>query len=78
MNSDPSSRRTSFSSAGAPPGDRAGGNGRSTSRSSSRSTSFTLPHEARGEILVVGGDERGEVEEEAEEMDEESMWIPRT
>ncbi|TFY80510.1 hypothetical protein EWM64_g3498 [Hericium alpestre] len=72
VNSSPSSRRTSFSSASAPSADRPGGIARSTSRSSSRSTSFTLPHEARGEILVVGGVEQGEVEEEIEEMDEET------
>ncbi|TFY62494.1 hypothetical protein EVG20_g6686 [Dentipellis fragilis] len=67
VNSNPSSRRTSFSSAGDRPGVR------STSRSSSRSTSFTLPGEARGDIVLAGAGERGEIEEEEEEeMDEET------
>ncbi|THH17759.1 hypothetical protein EW146_g3117 [Bondarzewia mesenterica] len=62
--SGPSSRRTSFSSAGRP-----SVSGRSGSGSSSRSTSFNLPADARGEIVGLQG-ERGEVE--LEEMDEET------
>ncbi|KAG6891303.1 hypothetical protein C0992_009184 [Termitomyces sp. T32_za158] len=65
--SGPSSRRTSISSLG-----RSGSlSGRSGSGTSSRSTSFSLPNEARGEIRSVGGDASEEVEEEVE-MDEEA------
>ncbi|KAG6902451.1 hypothetical protein C0995_016312 [Termitomyces sp. Mi166 len=65
--SGPSSRRTSISSLG-----RSGSlSGRPGSGASSRSTSFSLPNEARGEIRSVGGDAGEEVEEEVE-MDEEA------
>ncbi|GLB34145.1 putative protein phosphatase inhibitor 2 (IPP-2) [Lyophyllum shimeji] len=65
--SGPSSRRTSISSLG-----RSGSvSGRSGSAASSRSTSFSLPNEARREIRA---DERepGEEVEVEEEMDEEA------
>ncbi|EPQ59192.1 hypothetical protein GLOTRDRAFT_109575 [Gloeophyllum trabeum ATCC 11539] len=64
--SGPSSRRTSFSSTGGRPSL----SGRSGSATSSRSTSFSLPNDARREIRSVEGDRGGEVEEE--EMDEET------
>ncbi|KAG6850198.1 hypothetical protein H0H93_016627, partial [Arthromyces matolae] len=65
--SGPSSRRTSISSLG-----RSGSiSGRSASGASSRSTSFSLPNEARREIRAVAGDPGEEVEVE-EEMDEET------
>ncbi|KAJ8582220.1 hypothetical protein M405DRAFT_831031 [Rhizopogon salebrosus TDB-379] len=63
--SGPSSRRTSLSSAGRP------ASGRSGSTASSRSTSFSLPNEARGEIRAMEGDKGEEVETD-EEMDEEA------
>ncbi|EIW76292.1 hypothetical protein CONPUDRAFT_111144 [Coniophora puteana RWD-64-598 SS2] len=75
--SGPSSRRTSLSSVPASAGGRSGG-----STTSSRSTSFSLPHEARGDIhdhdhdvgVVVGagGMDPGEEVELDEEMDEEA------
>jgi protein phosphatase inhibitor 2 len=65
--SGPSSRRTSLSSIGRP----SSSSGRPGSGSSSRSTSFSLPHEAKGDIEVHRF-EPGEVEFD-EEMDEESM-----
>ncbi|KAG5351186.1 hypothetical protein C0989_007619 [Termitomyces sp. Mn162] len=65
--SGPSSRRTSISSLG-----RSGSlSGRSGSGASSRSTSFSLPNEARGEIRSAGEDAGEEVEEEVE-MDAEA------
>ncbi|KAF8638560.1 hypothetical protein AX17_002103 [Amanita inopinata Kibby_2008] len=64
--SGPSSRRTSISSTGRP-----GGSGRSGSTSSSRSTSFSLPNDARKDIGVDSQDTGEEVEVE-EEMDEET------
>jgi protein phosphatase inhibitor 2 len=64
-----SSRRTSLSST---PGGRPG----PSSTPSSRSTSFSLPREARGDISVGLGDgDRGEEVEVDEEMDEESKFI---
>ncbi|KIK67693.1 hypothetical protein GYMLUDRAFT_36424 [Collybiopsis luxurians FD-317 M1] len=66
--SGPSSRRTSFSSAGR----SASGSGRSGSPGSSRSTSFNLPDEARSDIRAAGNGERGEEVEFDEEMDEET------
>ncbi|TFK43823.1 hypothetical protein BDQ12DRAFT_675613 [Crucibulum laeve] len=65
--SGPSSRRTSFSSAGRP-----GAGSRSGSATSSRSTSFNLPNDARKEIRADSRDPGNEVEEEEEEMDEET------
>ncbi|KAF5393084.1 hypothetical protein D9757_001266 [Collybiopsis confluens] len=68
--SGPSSRRTSFSSAGR--------SGRSGSAGSSRSTSFNLPEEIRSDLRASGSDngvgdtERGEEVEFEEEMDEET------
>ncbi|KAF8076745.1 hypothetical protein FPV67DRAFT_1472533 [Lyophyllum atratum] len=65
--SGPSSRRTSISSIG-----RSGSvSGRSGSATSSRSTSFSLPNEARREIRADEREPGGEVEVE-EEMDEEA------
>ncbi|KAF9006667.1 hypothetical protein BDQ17DRAFT_1540448 [Cyathus striatus] len=63
--SNPSSRRTSFSSQGRQ------GTSRSGSATSSRSTSFSLPNDARREIRGDGRD-RGEEVEMDEEMDEET------
>ncbi|KAI0371565.1 hypothetical protein BV20DRAFT_978909 [Pilatotrama ljubarskyi] len=63
--SDPPSRRTSFSSVGRSPTP-----GR-TSRSSSRSTSFNLPNEAR-EVIRLDGRQPGDEVEFEEEMDEEA------
>ncbi|KAF7332462.1 Protein phosphatase regulatory subunit glc9 [Mycena kentingensis (nom. inval.)] len=64
--SGPSSRRTSFSSAG-----RSASAGRSGS-DSSRSTSFNLPDEARHRIRAEGGETGDQVEFFEEEMDEET------
>ncbi|KAJ3824108.1 hypothetical protein F5880DRAFT_430790 [Lentinula raphanica] len=64
--SGPSSRRTSFSSAGR------SGSARSGSAQSSRSTSFNLPDEARSAIRAAGNGETGEEVEVGEEMDEET------
>jgi len=58
--SDPPSRRASFSN-----------QGRSSSRSSSRSTSFNLPDVDSGRMKVDGAGEQGEVEED-EELDPEA------
>ncbi|KAF9534124.1 hypothetical protein CPB83DRAFT_843716 [Crepidotus variabilis] len=65
-NSAPSSRRTSFSSAGRP-----GTSMSQRSGSSSRSTSFNLPNESRSPVRALEGSMGGEVEVE-EEMDEET------
>ncbi|EMD40408.1 hypothetical protein CERSUDRAFT_111012 [Gelatoporia subvermispora B] len=65
--SSPSSRRTSFSSAGR----TSTPSGRPGSGSSSRSTSFNLPNEARESIRLDGRQPGDEVEEE-EDMDEET------
>ncbi|KAH8094940.1 hypothetical protein BXZ70DRAFT_345284 [Cristinia sonorae] len=62
--SDPASRRTSFSSSG-----RAS-SGRPGSTPSSRSTSFSLPNEARDSIRLDGREPGDEIE--IEEMDEET------
>ncbi|PFH51343.1 hypothetical protein AMATHDRAFT_142898 [Amanita thiersii Skay4041] len=66
--SGPSSRRTSLSSSGRP-----GSGGRSASTCSSRSTSFSLPSDAKREIRL-GEDAQvtGEEVEVEEEMDEET------
>ncbi|KAJ7437103.1 hypothetical protein B0H11DRAFT_2108501 [Mycena galericulata] len=71
--SGPSSRRTSFSSAGrsGSVGRSGSASGRSGSGNSSRSTSFNLPNEARREIRADGR-ETGEEVELDEEMDEET------
>ncbi|KAJ7044805.1 hypothetical protein C8F04DRAFT_1069577 [Mycena alexandri] len=72
--SGPSSRRTSFSSAGrsgSVSGRSGSASGRSGSGNSSRSTSFNLPNEARREIRADGR-ETGEEVELDEEMDEET------
>ncbi|KAJ7228208.1 hypothetical protein GGX14DRAFT_554311 [Mycena pura] len=73
--SGPSSRRTSFSSAGGQPGSVSGrsgsASGRSGSGQSSRSTSFNLPNEARREIRADARPTGEEVEFD-EEMDEET------
>lgn len=60
------SRRTSFSSSG-----RASSGGAPGSRSSSRSTSFTLPNDAR-EVIRLDGRQPGDEIECEEEMDEET------
>ncbi|KAF9464800.1 hypothetical protein BDZ94DRAFT_440816 [Collybia nuda] len=65
--SGPSSRRTSISSTGR----SASASGRSGSATSSRSTSFSLPSDARGEIRADSREPGEEVEFE-EEMDEET------
>jgi len=68
--SNPSSRRTSFSSG---TGRSSSIPGRSSSRSSSRSTSFTLPNEAKGDIKSQRPAEPGDDEiEEDPEMDPEA------
>ncbi|TFK66558.1 hypothetical protein BDN72DRAFT_844173 [Pluteus cervinus] len=64
-----SSRRTSISSVGRSTG---GGSGRSGSANSSRSTSFSLPNEARNQVKADEIVLDGEVEVELEEMDEEA------
>jgi len=72
--SGPSSRRTSFSSAGrsgSVSGRSGSASGRSGSGNSSRSTSFNLPNDARREIRADGR-ETGEEVELDEEMDEET------
>lgn len=70
-----SPRRASFSSGAN--GRSSSGSIRSRSGSSSRNTSFSLPHEAKGEISRQGGigPDDEEVEEE-EEMDEEGRRQP--
>lgn len=69
--SGPPSRRTSFSSNG-----RTSSGGGPGSRSSSRSTSFTLPNEAREVIRLDGaGRQPGDEVEEDQEMDEESTFV---
>ena len=62
------SRRTSFSSSG-----RTSSGGGPGSRSSSRSTSFTLPSDAR-EVIRLDGRQPGDEIECDEEMDEESAY----
>ncbi|KAJ3932450.1 MAG: hypothetical protein NXY57DRAFT_1002939 [Lentinula lateritia] len=64
--SGPSSRRTSFSSAGR------SGSVRSGSAQSSRGTSFNLPDEARSDIRATGNGDLGDEIEVDEEMDEET------
>ncbi|EKM59765.1 uncharacterized protein PHACADRAFT_250483 [Phanerochaete carnosa HHB-10118-sp] len=66
--SGPPSRRTSFSSSGRT---SSGGGGGPGSRSSSRSTSFTLPSDAR-EVIRLDGRQPGDEIELDEEMDEET------
>ena len=65
--SGPPSRRTSFSSNGR----TSSGGGGAGSRSSSRSTSFSLPAEAR-DVIRLDGRQPGDEIEEDQEMDEES------
>ncbi|KAJ3551727.1 hypothetical protein NM688_g4540 [Phlebia brevispora] len=65
--SGPPSRRTSFSSNGR----GSSGGGGPGSRSSSRSTSFSLPTEAR-EVIRLDGRQPGDEVEEDQEMDEET------
>ena len=75
--SPPTSPRRPSSSSGAN-GRSSSGSIRSRSGSSSRSTSFSLPHEAKGEISFHGraiNPDDEEVEEE-EEMDEEGKCRP--
>lgn len=66
--SGPPSRRTSFSSG------RASSVGRPGSGGSSRSTSFSLPNEAR-ETIRLDGRQPGDEVEVGEEMDEESEYF---
>jgi len=70
--SEPSSRRTSLSSTGGRPSTSVSGRSASVhSSTSSRSTSFSLPLDAKGEINTERRD-RGEEVEFEEEMDEET------
>ena len=69
--SGPPSRRTSFSSNGRT--SSGGGGGGAGSRSSSRSTSFSLPNEAR-DVIRLDGRQPGDEIEEDQEMDEESAF----